>query len=197
MQLHENTAALSHVAATLTGLVKVKSFVCHSYKKHGGGGSLPKHWGKRTPSRSGQSVNSMPTAPDKETRSKERNGASAVERIRAEASTAATCWTCRRVSRSLLTAHCSLLTVSPTNIPFTSRQDGGRLPFGNSEERSEPNRSTRSSSFSLRLGRPPQHAHRSHRSARRTRPNENRTLLSGKDFDGKLQSSRLPLSLAP
>src|SRR5579872_734094 len=37
-QLHENTGALSPVFATLTDCVKHKSFVCHSYKKHGGWG---------------------------------------------------------------------------------------------------------------------------------------------------------------
>src|SRR5208282_1048354 len=37
-QLHENTATLSPVFATLTDCVKHKSFVCHSYRKHGGWG---------------------------------------------------------------------------------------------------------------------------------------------------------------
>jgi hypothetical protein len=36
-QISENTATLSPFAATLTGLVKPKSCVCHSYKKHRGG----------------------------------------------------------------------------------------------------------------------------------------------------------------
>ena|ERR1700730_10209336 len=37
-QLHENKATLSPAFATLTGRVKHKSFVCHSYKKHRGVG---------------------------------------------------------------------------------------------------------------------------------------------------------------
>jgi hypothetical protein len=38
LQLTENKAALSPFRATLTGRVKHKSFVCHSYKKQGGWG---------------------------------------------------------------------------------------------------------------------------------------------------------------
>jgi hypothetical protein len=41
LQLIENTATLSPVPATLTSRVKHKSFVCHSYKKHRGWGTLP------------------------------------------------------------------------------------------------------------------------------------------------------------
>ena len=42
-QLHENKAALSLVFATLTGRVKHKSCVCHSYEKHRGvAGRSPK-----------------------------------------------------------------------------------------------------------------------------------------------------------
>jgi hypothetical protein len=37
-QLHENKATLSPAFATLTRRVKHKSFICHSYKKHGGVG---------------------------------------------------------------------------------------------------------------------------------------------------------------
>ncbi len=37
-QISENTTTLSPLAATLTGRVKPKSCVCHSYKKHRGGG---------------------------------------------------------------------------------------------------------------------------------------------------------------
>src|ERR1700690_4018936 len=37
-QLHENKATLSPAFATLTRRVKHKSFVCHSYTKHRGGG---------------------------------------------------------------------------------------------------------------------------------------------------------------
>ena len=71
------------------------------------------------------------------------------------------------------------------------------FPIGKSEARREPSRSPRSSSFSYRTRRPPQHAHRSHRSACRARPNQNRFVLSGENFDCQLQSSRLPLPIAP
>ncbi len=40
-QLSENKTALSLAFATLTRRVKPKSFVCHSYKKQGGGGYPP------------------------------------------------------------------------------------------------------------------------------------------------------------
>src|ERR1700726_4983460 len=39
-QLHDNTTTLSPAFATLTRRVKHKSFVCHSYKKHRGWGSV-------------------------------------------------------------------------------------------------------------------------------------------------------------
>ena len=41
-QLNENKVTLSPAFAILTGCVKHKSFVCHSYKKHGGWGYLAK-----------------------------------------------------------------------------------------------------------------------------------------------------------
>jgi len=81
-----------------------------------------------------------------------------------------------------------LLPAAATVVGFTT---------GNVEARSEPNRSPRASSFFIRLGRPPQHAHRPHRSSRRARTNQNRPLLPGKNIHGQLQSSRLPLSIAP
>ena len=68
---------------------------------------------------------------------------------------------------------------------------------GTVEGRSELSRSPKSSSFSFRLGRSPQHAHRPHRSSRCARTNQNRPLLSGKNIHGQFQSSRLPLSIAP
>ena len=40
-QLTENPATLSPVLATLTRRVKPYPFVCHSYKKHPGGGGTP------------------------------------------------------------------------------------------------------------------------------------------------------------
>jgi hypothetical protein len=40
-QLAENPSTLSPFAATLTSRVKHKSFPCHSYKKHPGGGVYP------------------------------------------------------------------------------------------------------------------------------------------------------------
>ncbi len=93
---------------------------------------------------------------------------------------------------ALLTTHCPsstfLLRSAATVVGF---------PVGKSEARREPSRSTGSSSFSYRPRRPPQHAHRSHRSACRARPNQNRLVLSGENFDSQLQSSRLPLPVAP
>jgi len=41
-QLIENPAALSRVVATLTRHLHLNPFVCHSYKKHPGGGYTPK-----------------------------------------------------------------------------------------------------------------------------------------------------------
>jgi hypothetical protein len=41
LQLSENKTTLSPAVATLTSRVKHKSFACHSYKKHPGGGVHP------------------------------------------------------------------------------------------------------------------------------------------------------------
>ena len=41
LQITENKATLSPFPATLTSRVKPKSFVCHSYEKHRGGGGVP------------------------------------------------------------------------------------------------------------------------------------------------------------
>jgi hypothetical protein len=95
---------------------------------------------------------------------------------------------------SQLTTHYSLST--PTFL-LPAAATVIRFPTGNSEESSEPSRPPRSSSVSLRLGGPPQHAHRPYRSSRRARPNKNRPLLPGKNVYGQFQSSRLPLSIAP
>jgi hypothetical protein len=81
-----------------------------------------------------------------------------------------------------------LLRAAATVVGFTT---------GNVEERSEPSRSPRSSSFSFRIGRPPQHARRPQRSLGCAWANQNRLVLPGKNVDGQFQSSRLPLSFAP
>jgi hypothetical protein len=93
---------------------------------------------------------------------------------------------------SLRTTHCL-----PPTFLLRPAATVIRFPTGNSEESSEPSRSPRSSSVSLRLGGPPQHAHRPHRSLSRARPNQNRPILPGKNFHRQFQSSRLPVSVAP
>jgi hypothetical protein len=49
VQITENTATLSPFPATLTRRVKPKSFVCHSYEKHGGVGCPLPFFDRRSP----------------------------------------------------------------------------------------------------------------------------------------------------
>ena len=66
LQPAENKAALSPFFATLTGCVKSKSFVCHSYKKHRGVGEDVSFFARHSSSPAASAVHSntrLPRAP--------------------------------------------------------------------------------------------------------------------------------------
>jgi hypothetical protein len=218
MQLHENRTALSLVVATLTRCVKAKSFVCHSYKKHWGWGRGVAQKVEKTeffPARPGGclpvNTSTMPTTESSRT-PKGRRVPNCLLCPLCEL-----CGLCVRIHTQplhpsgreakgtphwklhfrLSTVDCRpaysppptfLLPAAATVVGFTT---------GTWRKESEPSRSPRPSSFSLRLGRPPQHSRRPQHSSRRARPNQDRLVLPGKNFDGQLQSPRMPLSLAP
>jgi hypothetical protein len=64
LQPAENNATLSALSATLTALCKPKSFVCHSYKKHGGVGChVPPLFHRSTPGASATRRNARNSNP--------------------------------------------------------------------------------------------------------------------------------------
>src|SRR6202041_1610603 len=91
---------------------------------------------------------------------------------------AALCALCARTTLSILTQLNTERSLAPGRLYFRLSTVDCRPPTvvgfttGNVEARSEPNRSPRTSSFFIRLGRPPQYAHRPHRSSRGARTNQ-------------------------